>query len=134
MAFGATNKPGTCLWCGEKLRQKYHTKWKSTDKKPSACRAFINDGTYEAKRCGTKHFRRNAAGNWQCLECHVENNSRKEVESRTPAYNKLGNYGDGFFCNKTHARHFAIATATNGYRLPARLQSVNMSDKKAKSA
>lgn len=117
MDFGATNKPGTCLWCGKKLRQKYHTTWKHTDKKPQACGGTINDGTWDKKRCGGKDIKKNKAGNWACSDCHWETSGRKEVESRVPAHELLGEYGDGCFCNKTHGYMFAVRAARNGFRL-----------------
>jgi hypothetical protein len=112
----------TCLYCNKKLRQKYHTTWKHTDKKPHACGGIINDGTWESKRCGGKEFKRIASGNWQCQKCYRwETTGRKQVETRVPAYDKPGDYGDGFFCNKKHGYRFALRVAA---QLEKRMKSV----------
>lgn len=133
--FGATNKPGTCLFCGEKLRQKYHTTWKSTGKKPRACGGTVNRGTYETKRCQSKDIVKNHTGDWECRECRWTTSGRKAVESRNPVYKELGDFGDGFFCNKGHGYRYAVMTARNGFRLPSRPQPPHgHQEKKLRSA
>lgn len=118
-----TSLQDKCLHCQKKLRQKYHTTWRSTGKKPRACGGTINDGTWEHKRCKSKDIYKNGASNWECRECRWTTSGRKEIASRTPFYDKLGQYGDGFFCNKSCGYAFGVNVAKK-IRPPAKLELV----------
>lgn len=109
--FGATNAPGTCLWCGRKLQTVYHTDRERTEKlhPPSKCpfcksrKGFtpLEDRRFECKGCYTEVY-----GD------HVY-----RVVKRTPIYNKPGARGDGFFCTLECAYNFAVSLAEGSRRL-----------------
>ena len=82
--FGYEGKPGTCLWCGRKLRRKTYP-----PDKPKGM-------------------------GW--AEWHAS----PESKQRVPAYDKPGDYGDGFFCGLRCAYDFAVRLAELGRRLEAR--------------
>jgi len=59
MKFGATNKPGTCLWCGRKLRWVTFTKWDETGEAPRRCSATAGyDEVHNNERCTSTTFTR----------------------------------------------------------------------------
>lgn len=44
MAFAATNEPGTCLWCGCKLRRKRKHEWDEKQQKMMPTSSYHYDG------------------------------------------------------------------------------------------
>ena len=108
---GATNAPGTCLWCGRKLRMVYHTEKERTDavRPPSKCHF-----------CGSrKGFTPLEDRRFECKGCYAEvyGDHVYHVVKRTPFYDKPGPRGDGLFCTLECGYNFAVCHAENGRRL-----------------
>jgi ribosomal protein L37AE/L43A len=109
--FAATNEPGTCLWCGRKLRMSYFTEKQRTDKPrpPSSCHycnsgegfTHVEDTVYECKKCGTESH-----GGYVY-----------KITKREAIHDKPGPKGDGFFCTLPCAYAFAVSLADHGRRL-----------------
>lgn len=94
-----TNAPGTCLWCGKKLRQKYDSKYEHYNRSRSlCCKAPVIDG-HTCEGCGN----------------YVD--SGRRLVSRTKVHERLGDYGDGAFCTLRCGYMFGVAAAKNGFRL-----------------
>lgn len=129
--FERTNKPGSCLWCGKKLRRKYHTDWEQTNRKPAQCGRRLTDPNdiYSQITCRSKKFKKTEDG-YSCVECHAVTLGSRKVAKRTPFYNKPGGYGDGHFCGKNCGYSFGVAMANNGRRL----QPVEEDEKKKKGS
>ena len=115
-AFGATNLPGTCLWCGRQLRRKAYATKAAIDRAPS-----------DVVRCGyedcRKKFKWREAvvyndGTAHCPGCdsYVDAQKRRVV-SRELVYTKPGDYGDGHFCGLRCGYRFGVAVAGHGRRL-----------------
>lgn len=114
MNFAATNAPGTCLWCGRKLRRECKTTWADTDKRRPPTSACLNcDGTsYEPAKDGDGHI---------CKHCgHPSYGGRRvrRVVKREPLTATAG-YG-GFFDTLQCGMDFALALAKHGRRLEPR--------------
>lgn len=111
--FNASNLPGTCLWCGRKLRMTYSTVWK---------RVLVT-----VKRCPKCNGRRllqtcEGAG-YYCSDCqeYTAKGSRRQVVSRIPVYDKPGLGGTGLFDTGICEADFGRNAARLGFRLhPAR--------------
>lgn len=113
--YGATNKPGTCLWCGRKLRQKYNTTFVRTEEKPRHCNVKVGDHIYgPSTTCKAPIDDKSAP--WHCTAGHSVSSPRKIAE-RTKRYEKPGDYGDGHFCGLNCGYSFGKAIADNGRRL-----------------
>lgn len=116
MKWGTTNEPGTCLWCGRKLRWRGETKYEDTDKKPTQCtRTSYEAGVYDRETCGDRNIAMTSDG-WKCGKGHYLNPVRRVVAHKK-ATEKPGDYGDGFFCGLRCAYKFAVVLARSGQRL-----------------
>lgn len=120
--FGATGKPGTCWWCGHKLRRKAYSKWGKSDKPPKGkCGYGKHDYTLEGSKCESSVYvksKDNRSG-WECEEGHYRDPVRILLE-RTYRYDKPGDYGDGFFCGQTCGYRFGVRIAQLGTKLVAK--------------
>lgn len=113
--FAATNAPGTCKWCGRRLRQKYDTTWEPVEgRRPRVCNAKL--GVYGTDgRCGSTELEQSAMGQWHCKEGHsIDTHRSRRVASRKPHYDKPGDYGDGHFCGMTCGYLFGRVMADQG--------------------
>lgn len=115
--FNASNKPGTCLWCGRKLPRPAHTTYEDTDKPPKRCGHWPPDyyGSRKVEPCGSREFTRDKPG-WRCENGHYLE-ARRKLRSRTYVYEKPGAYGDGFFCGQSCGYAFGRVLADHGRRL-----------------
>lgn len=113
--FGATNKPGTCLWCGRRLRWVCSTEWEvAKELRPRRCLVAI--GVYRDGTCGSTTIEGDAEHGWHCEHGHSVP-YRRRIKSRTRRHDGPGAYGDGFFCNLDCARRFGLTFARAGRRL-----------------
>ena len=109
----ASNAPGTCLWCGRKLRRHCNTKTERTDKQcaPKTC------------LCGSPDFREleGELGWFVCRTCDSERTGHqpRRVVSREPRFagGARGDYGDNAFCGLRCGYAFGVTMATHGRRL-----------------
>jgi hypothetical protein len=106
--FNATNAPGTCRWCGRKLRQKFRTEYDLVAPK----RCWYHVDTIEGSQCKSTFFTKSKSGRWNCEHGHW-NTSRRVVKSREKV-GKLGDYGDGHFCGLSCGYNFGRALADEG--------------------
>lgn len=98
--FGATNAPGSCLWCGRKLRFKHRVERQPVERTDTKCCRAGWDLVGCCLNCGQYAYR-----------------SEYKAVSRTRMHDKPGPYGDGFFCSLYHGYLFAVALARGGRRL-----------------
>lgn len=111
--FGATNQPGTCLWCGKKLRwkgtcTKERVPWPTPALSP-CCRAQLYAGNSGTPADGI------ASSAW-CEACEKNHDPKMRIVSRERWYDKPGDYGDGHFCGLRCGHAFGCALADNGRR------------------
>ncbi len=106
--FNASNKSGTCLWCGRKLRRKAWVERERTNEVVPAVKACP---------CGGTKFHKLPEG-FECASCErwVASKHPTRVTSREYAYDKPGDYGDGHFCGLRCGYDFAVAMADSGER------------------
>jgi hypothetical protein len=112
----ASNKPGTCLWCGRKLRLKCHTK---TTRAPG----FLPPN----KTCCTSPDWKlvdETFGRFECGHCGEEawGARRTTIVSRTPTFEGAarGDYGDNAFCGLRCGYAFGVTMAGHGHRIAPR--------------
>lgn len=120
--FAATHEKDTCLWCGRKLRQKYHTEKEATGefRKPTSCYNCAGyDGSKPSRFVATER-----PDYYQCANCGTDQAAerKRRVVSRTKVFAKPGDYGDGFFCGLRCAYDFAVTIAAHGRRLQRKRQ------------
>lgn len=116
--FGATNRPGTCLWCGRKLLWRWNTVYDRVAlPKPK--------GPCGIKGCTSTTYylqwdSRTARRWWHCDNPSEHRRAfaeKKVVKERTKIGTKPGNYGDGHFCGLSCGYLFGVAMANFGHRL-----------------
>jgi hypothetical protein len=112
--FNATGAPGSCFWCGRRLRQRHLIERETTNTRraPSRC--------YSCSTVGPRaRFVPAEGGYYQCAACGTEQHGERvrRVVSRQKAYDHPGDYGDGFFCGLRCAYQFAVRAAQTGTRL-----------------
>lgn len=102
--FKATNKPGTCKWCGWKLRRPAVTVRGPAEypKRSKCCRAPIEQLSERDPR------------RMICSLCAGYPGLVRKIISKTPRYDKPGDYGDGHFCGLSCGYRFAVAMANQG--------------------
>jgi len=107
--FAATNAPGTCKWCGRKLRQKHRTRKEPTGKyrPPPSCHFCDANADWTAA---------SEEGWFVCGGCDNASCGRQvyKIVERKKAYDKPGDYGDGHFCGLRCGYDFAVAFANAG--------------------
>lgn len=120
--FGASNQPGTCLWCGRKLRQKYHSTVRS-EKQPEPTEPCGHGQRGFTPKCDSTTYHHEYSGktgraNWKCEHDHDHGPVEKRiVTERKKAYDKPGDYGDGHFCGIRCAYQYGVVLADEGRRL-----------------
>ncbi len=115
--FGPSNKKGTCLWCGLRLRWKYDTKHAYIRKWNQPTECYYCSAGKEATWTPIE----GEPDRFTCDNCDndMQGRQKRKVVSRTKrkGYEKPGDYGDGHFCGLRCAYDFAVAVANNGRRL-----------------
>ena len=113
--FKATNEPGTCLWCGRKLRPLYRANYRTWHEAPPSCRFNVGTGGAGWRECGSTVF---------TLEEHHAICERGHRVQATWRWEKTGREligygprGDGFFDTLECSRSFALVMAGSGRRL-----------------
>lgn len=107
--YGPTNVPGSCLWCGRKLRWVTDFTKEPTDKMPAHCAG----STYQPYPCKLP-LTQDGRG-WKCAEGHYTR-AVTRVTERKRRYDQPGPRGNGFFCTGRCGEKFGWAAARNGYR------------------
>lgn len=93
------NAPGTCLWCGKKLRFSYDSVYDYYWPERSRCCKATLDEDHCCEGCGNHIYK-----------------SRRLI-SRKRRYDRPGAYADGAFCTMRCGYMFGVAAAQNGFRL-----------------
>jgi hypothetical protein len=117
--FGATNKPGTCLWDGRKLPASYRRINEEWLEAPSHCDGFAPGSIVSGQRARCAEIPVLEGAVAVCAAGH-----RSPVIHRSKFVGKelrgLGRYADGYFCGLTCGYNFARAVAALGTRLKPR--------------
>lgn len=98
---GATGEPGTCKWCGRKLRQQFYTKYEHVQRTKSlCCKAEITEDEFGTTVCG------------KCSK--YTSRFKKRLVSSKKRFDKPGSYGDGHFCGLNCGYLFGVVLADSG--------------------
>jgi len=121
--FEASNKPGTCLWCGRKLKRPVHVEYERVPgqwtKPPKTCsspyrmRHYVCGGSFTLEREGSDE----APPRYECNECGIYHicEPKRRVVSRTFTSEEAG-IAD-LFCTRSCGEQFGIRAAELGFRL-----------------
>lgn len=110
-AYGATNEPRTCLWCGAGLAQVMRWTGQLTEqtirKSKSRC-------------CWVDIYLDPATGRSKCEQCGADSNPYTKSRSVNEPTGTYGEDGDGLFCRTRCGYQFGRALAQHGRRLKPR--------------
>jgi len=121
--FAATNEPGTCLWCGDRLRYTCTTKRAGTGRwrPPARCESCKTDVYSEGVRRAPNEWEavEGEEGLFRCRVCGGEEHGREveKIVSRERDSERPGRYHDGHFCSLTCGHRFGCTLADGGRRL-----------------